>query len=226
MAVPMIAPAALALILGGIVLLAAGALWPGRWPWARLAVRLAGVGAVVAATIVTFAVRAPVLAQAPLAPVPERVAFAPSTASPVLTIRVEGGGTMASAVLSPAYFSLPAHARVRLVVVSYDPRPSPPPAPYTHVAGTVGDVETVDGRTLAALGPDEVAHTITAPALGLNVPVPVARDGRPATVVATFVTPAAGTYEWLCMCPCGVEGGGWGYPMFQAGMMRGEIRVG
>lgn len=165
------------------------------------------------------------IAEAPLAPLVFHPVFAKRTANVHLTIRDESFGAAPAATLAPAYFSLPAHTVVTLTIVSFDTLASPPPAYYAPVRGTIGGVESVNGRTVSRVPVGRVAHTVTAPALGLNVPVPAARQGVPARVVVRFLTPAAGLYEWFCTCPCGNNVGGWGYPMFQAGMMRGEIRV-
>ncbi len=197
-----------------------------RRPRALLGLGFGGIALLVAGLAGVFVTAPGIIAQAPLAPVPFHPVFAAQTASRQLTIYDQLSGGAPSATLAPAYFSLPAHTEVTLTIVSFDTQASAPPAYYATVRGTVGGVESVNGKTVSAVAAARIAHTVTVPALGLNVPVPVARPGVPARVVVHFVTPAAGVYEWFCTCPCGNDASGWGYPMFQAGMMRGEIRVG
>jgi hypothetical protein len=208
-------------IAGAVVAMAAsGRLATLRWP-----AQFAGLALFVGGATLVFAAPTALVAQAPIAPVAQHFNFVSEGAHTSLTIydQPEGGGE--APTLAPAYFSLPPHATVTLTIVSFDTSASPPAAYYSGVRGTIGGVETVNGRVVSRLPVVDIAHTVTVPALGVNVPVPAARKGHPVRVVVTLTTPGPGTYEWLCMCPCGLSQGGWGYPMEQAGMMRGLIRV-
>ncbi len=225
MSLPVPAMWELVLVAVSLVLIAIGALVRGRAVVLRWPFRLTALGVFAAALVAMLVAPTALIAQAPLAPVAFHPTYVQEGTSVHLTIYDEKDGGLEAATLSPAYIALPAHARVTVTIVNFDTRPSPPAAPYTRVTGTVGGVMTVNGTVVRAVSADRIAHTVTVPALGLNLPVPVASPGHPARVVATITTPASGTYEWLCMCPCGMSESGWGYPMEQAGMMRGQIRV-
>ena len=136
----------------------------------------------------------------------------------------------------PSSFVLPAYSTVVVTVTDFDSA-TPLPAAlqvYAHAQGIVGDTFTITpidpktpnaaaGPTTAhtSLDPADVAHTLTAPGLGLNVPIaPFAR------VTFTIHTGAPGTYTWHCMDPCGSGSSGWGGAMAaQSGYMEGTITV-
>ena len=136
----------------------------------------------------------------------------------------------------PSSFVLPAYSTVVVTVTDFDSATLLPAAlqVYAHARGIVGDTFTVtpiDPKTPNAaagpttthtsLDPADVAHTLTAPGLGLNVPTaPFAR------VTFTVRTGAPGTYAWHCMDPCGSGSSGWGGAMAaQSGYMEGTITV-
>ncbi len=136
----------------------------------------------------------------------------------------------------PSNVELPAYSTVVVTVTDFDSA-TPLPAAlqvYARARGIVGDTFTVtpiDPKTPNAaagpttvrtsLDPADVAHTLTAPGLGLNVPIaPFAR--------VTFMvrTGAPGAYTWHCMDPCGGGASGWGTAMAaQSGYMEGTITV-
>jgi hypothetical protein len=142
----------------------------------------------------------------------------------------------------PAYIPsssvLPAYSTVVVTVTVTDfDNATPLPAAlqvYAHAQGIVGDAFTVtpiDPKTPNAtagpttthtsLDPADVAHTLTAPGLGLNVPI--AAHSR---VTFTIRAGAPGTYTWHCMDPCGSGPTGWGGAMAaQSGYMEGTITV-
>ncbi|MCL6595767.1 MAG: hypothetical protein K6V73_06090 [Firmicutes bacterium] len=206
MAIPVIAPAAVARLVARAVLLALAA-WPGVARVVGVAPAFAGVLALVVGAVWVFAARAPLPAPAPLAPLPERVRFGPPAASVTRTIRLERMADLAPAALTPAAFALPAGEPVRLVILSDDPRPSPPTLPYTRVTGTAGGWETVDGRRVRSLPAGDIAHTLTVPAWGLNVPVPAARSGGAVRVAVTPSPRAAGTWQMCTPVACKGEAG-------------------
>jgi hypothetical protein len=67
-----------------------------------------------------------------------------------------------------------------------------------QVAGTVNNLETVNGTAMGVIPSADVAHTFSIPALGLNLPSP----GQ--SIVATSVWfNQTGSFTWLCEAPCG-----------------------
>ncbi|MBX5466152.1 MAG: hypothetical protein K6U14_01475 [Firmicutes bacterium] len=127
----------------------------------------------------------------------------------------------------PSTFTVPKGATVRLVITSYDDGTAPLPAnsPFLKVQGLVTPDETVNGQPVSAVAPDQVAHTFTIPALGVNVPIPAAPTGKTVTVTAEFVAQKAGTFTWQCEAPCGTGASGWGGPMITPGYMTGTVTV-
>lgn len=119
---------------------------------------------------------------------------------------------------------LPAHTKVTLVISSHDDGVTklPKNSPYNTVAG--GE-ETVDGQPITEVANANIAHTITVPELGINIPVPASPDGGTVTVKFTFTTGDAGTYLWRCMTPCGAGTKGMSGSMAEMGWMRGNFVV-
>ncbi len=132
----------------------------------------------------------------------------------------------------PATLNLPANAVITLTIKNYDDGGGDVPAAYAKVTGTVGNVETVNGKQESSFSASGViAHTFTVAELGLNIPLVAATDQGstvvPSVTVVTFKTPAkAGTYTWQCMQPCGSGAGGWGGAMTTAGWMAGSVQIG
>jgi hypothetical protein len=130
----------------------------------------------------------------------------------------------------PADFAVPAHALVQVEVRCFDNGPSSVPAGYERVQGTVGGVMTVfpgpdpapdaRGRTVAALAPNGIAHTLTMATQGLSVPIPPL-----STVRFLLRTGAPGTIPWECVASCGTGSSGWNGPMSAAGWMQGQMHV-
>lgn len=157
---------------------------------------------------------------------------APAPASHIkLTIVAQKPG---SSVAGPAYtpstnLTLPAHSIVTITIVNDDAGDTPLPngSPFGKVTGVIGGHATVDGVPYASLALDKVAHTFTAPGLGVSVPVPGDAPAGHSNIIVTFSfqTGAAGTYMWQCMDPCGADPNGWGGPMTMKGYMMGTITV-
>ena len=118
---------------------------------------------------------------------------------------------------SSANIAVPAHRLIKLVIVNYDDGN----ATLVHssdntVSGTSGNTILVasndninstqgssgivvrGGETVSTLPADSIAHTFSAPILGLNVPIEVS-----STTVAYFTINQPGTYTWLCFTLCG-----------------------
>ncbi len=161
------------------------------------------------------------------------------TPNATLNLTIVTGQMMGSGALGPAYvpadFTLPAYSTVKVTVTDFDTATPLTGAltKFSKVTGTVGGVMQVQGinplapnttvgavHTMSYLAPSQVAHTLTIPRLGINVPM--AGQSR-----ITFVihTGKAGTYEWLCMDPCGGGPSGMGAPMGMQGFMAGTMTV-
>lgn len=127
----------------------------------------------------------------------------------------------------PATFTVPQGATVHLVIKSYDDGNAPLPAnsPYLKPSGLTTSTVTINGKPVAAVGANDIAHTFTIPALGVNVPIPVAPKDGTVTVTADFVASKAGTFTWQCEAPCGTGSTGWGGPMITPGYMTGTVTV-
>lgn len=96
---------------------------------------------------------------------------------------------------------------------------------FDSVQGTLGGVETVDGKAVSSVPNSDVAHTFTVVGLGLNMPVPAAPTGGSVTVVAHFVATRAGEFVWQCYAPCGSGSSSMGGAMSTMGWMEGTVRV-
>lgn len=72
--------------------------------------------------------------------------------------------------------------------------------------------------TVRVLNYDDVGHSFTSPALGLNVWVRPGGD-TPSVTTFHFKAPAAGNYLWVCGVPCDP------WSMATPGYMQGEIHV-
>lgn len=126
--------------------------------------------------------------------------------------------------VAPGNIKVTAGAKVTLTIKEYDDAATALPAgsPYNNVAG---GTETVDGKAVTTVSNSQIAHTITIPSLGINIPLPKAPDGGFTTVTFTFTAPHSGTYEWRCMTPCGSGPTGMGGAMQTSDWMRGRLVV-
>jgi len=135
---------------------------------------------------------------------------------------------------SSANISLPANRMIELVIISYD-TPTPPPAQYSNVTGTIGNkMYLVNGTSASMSSPmswgaevsyvpaDQIAHTFTITSLGINIPV-VGGD----TEIAFLYLTQTGTFTWQCYTPCGFPNvnAGWSGAMVTPGWMMGEVTV-
>ena len=100
--------------------------------------------------------------------------------------------------------------------------PLPAGMPYNAVAG---GTETVDGSAVTSVPNAKISHTITIPALGINIPLPMAPHGGYTTVAFTFTPTKTGTFTWQCFTPCGDGPNGMGGAMATMGWMQGNITV-
>ncbi len=126
----------------------------------------------------------------------------------------------------PAFWSAPAHSTVILTIICHDHGTAPLMMTQDDkVSGTLGNVETIDGTVEQHVPNNQIAHTFTVPALGLNLPIPAAPAGKTITVRAEIPLHNAGSYAWQCMAPCGTGTMGMQGPMVTPGYMQGTLTV-
>ncbi len=128
----------------------------------------------------------------------------------------------------PGNFELPANSRVELIIHSYDDGPATIPASDLKVQGTVGGYELVDGKKVThySNAKNDVAHTLTVPSLGLNIPIPPKTSKEQyVTVIAEFNTGKASNNTWQCEAACGSGASGWMGAMMTNGWMKGAFNV-
>jgi hypothetical protein len=142
-------------------------------------------------------------------------------------------------------FKVPAGTRVNVTILGYDGCTPPRNPFFGKVTGTIGNVETVNGKTVRALNGwynCAIGHSFSIPGVGLNVPmdspatlkeenalcgVSPCTSGPHDTMKFSFISPKTpGDYMWQCRIPCG--GGfvsGFGGPMSTLGYMTGDMEV-
>jgi hypothetical protein len=136
-------------------------------------------------------------------------------------------------------FTVPANTVVHVTVYQFDGATGLRNAFLSQVQGTVGGTETVDGKTVNTIDPEEASHTFAVPELGVFVPLPgVPEEAKNQcefapcegaahrTITFSFRTGKRGRYRWQCFVPCAA---GWyfgnGGPMQTLGWMDGFINV-
>ncbi len=147
-------------------------------------------------------------------------------------------------------WQLPAHTRINVTAYEYDTCDPLRNQLWGHVTGTAGGVMSVSGETYGVNGKAVslvnsettcgVAHTLTVPGLGLNVPfagvlytaknpcthAPCVLSDDHTVTRFSFVTGGAGVYRWQCFIPCGlVTVQGNGHAMGTLGFMAGFLKV-
>ncbi len=147
----------------------------------------------------------------------------------VATMTMPDGSTMGPTYLPTTSLYVPAHSMVTVTIVNYDIGDTDLPAgsPFANVTNVVGGSAKVDGTSYTQLDITKVAHTFTIPQLNVNVPIPgdSPTGASSLTVTFSFMTGAAGVYDWRCMDPCGSGSSGWGGPMATMGQMEGTLTV-
>ncbi|MDG6901179.1 MAG: hypothetical protein JRM80_04380 [Nitrososphaerota archaeon] len=137
-----------------------------------------------------------------------------------------------SGLESSASIAFPINTLIQLTIISYD-APTGGPPQIGVVKGTVGGVVYMIngtnpagpdpaklGQNVTSVPDDSVAHTFTIPDLNVNIPVV---GGY--TEMAYLYFTKAGTYQWLCMTPCGLGTDGSTGAMSTAGWMTGTVTV-
>jgi heme/copper-type cytochrome/quinol oxidase subunit 2 len=135
--------------------------------------------------------------------------------------------------LQPAVnIRLPAHTLIQLTIISYD-TPTPNSTDFEgKVSGTVGgtvylingtsamgtDVSQPWGQNVTSVPGAMLAHTFSIPQLGINIPV-VGGD----TTIAYLYFNQAGTFQWVCLTPCGFGPTGMNGAMSTPGWMEGQV---
>ncbi len=144
-------------------------------------------------------------------------AVGPNTAHPTPTGSPTRSRTTASGSTARST-PVPAHTLVHVTIYQYDGDSGLRNPLLSQVQGTVGGTETVDGRTIDAINPEEASHTFVVPQLGAvraasGRPHSEAKNqcgsgGDPAkeaahrTITFTFRTGKKGRYRWQCFVPC------------------------
>jgi hypothetical protein len=135
---------------------------------------------------------------------------------------------------------VPAHSLVTFTVENYDGASGLRNPLWSQPRGVVGGTETVDGKSLRVLSPDEASHTFAIPDLGVSVEIPGVADDAPnqcevtpcdhsmahRTITFTIRTGKPGHYRWQCFVPCAAGfPNGFGGPMQTLGWMDGYLNV-
>jgi hypothetical protein len=136
-------------------------------------------------------------------------------------------------------FSVPANSVIHVTIYQYD-SPTGLRNPFlSQVQGTIGGTETIDGKAVSAINPEETSHTWVVPQLGLFIPLPgVPEESKNPcefapcegaahrTIEFSFHSGKKGHYRWQCFVPCAA--GFWyglGGPMQTVGYMDGFLNV-
>jgi hypothetical protein len=136
-------------------------------------------------------------------------------------------------------YTVPANSVVHVTIYQYDGDSGLRNAFLSQVQGTVGSTETVDGKTIKAIDPEEASHTFVIPQMGVFVPLPgVPEEAKNQcefapcegaahrTISFSFRTGKKGHYRWQCFVPCAAGFiDGFGGPMQTLGYMDGFINV-
>jgi len=135
---------------------------------------------------------------------------------------------------------VPANSLVTITIENYDGASGLRNPLWSQPRGVVGGTETVDGKPLTVLKPDDASHTFAIPDMGVSVEIPGVADDAPnqctvtpcdhsmahRTIVFTIRTGKPGHYRWQCFVPCaaGFPNGNGG-PMQTVGWMDGYLDV-
>jgi len=136
-------------------------------------------------------------------------------------------------------YTVPANSVVHVTIYQYDGDSGLRNPFLSQVQGTVGGTETIDGKTVNSINPEEASHTFVVPQLGVFVPLPgVPEEAKNQcefapcegtahrTITFSFKTGAKGRFRWQCFVPCAAGFiDGFGGPMQTLGYMDGFINV-
>jgi hypothetical protein len=138
-------------------------------------------------------------------------------------------------------FTLPANSVVQITIYQFD-SPTGLRNPFlAQPQGTIGGTETIDGKAVNVINPEEASHTFAVPELGVFVPLPgISEEAKNAcefapcetsssahrTIEFSFRTGKPGRYRWQCFVPCAAGFlNGNGGAMQTLGYMDGFIDV-
>ena len=136
-------------------------------------------------------------------------------------------------------YTVPANSIVHVTLYQYDGDSGLRNPFLSQVQGTVGGTETIDGKVVNAINPEEASHTFVVPDLGVFVPLPGVEEEAKnqcefapcegtahRTIEFSFKTGKKGRYRWQCFVPCAAGFlDGFGGPMQTLGYMDGFINV-
>ena len=135
---------------------------------------------------------------------------------------------------------VPAHSTVRFTIDNYDGASGLRNPLWSQPRGVVGGTETVDGKVVRSIEPEDASHTFAIPDLGVSVALPGVADDAPNqcavtpctmaqahhTISFTIRTGKPGHYHWQCFVPCAAGFiTGFGGPMQSVGWMDGYLVV-
>jgi hypothetical protein len=136
-------------------------------------------------------------------------------------------------------FTVPANSEIHVTIYQYDGDSGLRNPFLSQVQGTTGGTETINGKAVEAINPEETSHTFVVPQLGLFIPLPgVPEEAKNQcefapcegaahnTVEFTFYSGKKGRYRWQCFVPCAAGFlYGLGGPMQTLGYMDGFLNV-
>lgn len=198
--------------------------WPGpaRWredPW--LSASPAGwlIAYAAAGVMVSLALGAGLTL---LAPVPRAAGPSSAAGSPAphtfLNLSVVIDAVTGLPRYVPANFTVPL-GELTVTIADHDAVAAWASCPC-RVQGSVGDLELLNGSPVASVPTSNVAHTFSVPQLGLSIFSP-----GESVVSFTVWLNETGSFEWLCLAPCGQGDPYTGPPMGVPGYMVGTLTV-
>lgn len=134
-------------------------------------------------------------------------------------------------------WQVPAHSLIHVTVLEYDSQTGLRNPFLGQIRGTVGNVATVNGKTMRYMNPTLMAHTFSIPELGVSVPFEgISQTNYPGdltnphnthvTITFSFRTGGPQTVHWQCFVPCAAGFlYGNGGPMQTVGYMDGYLKI-
>ena len=135
---------------------------------------------------------------------------------------------------------IPANATIEVTIYNFDGASGLRNPYLARAQGIDGNLETIDGKTVPGVNPNDASHTFAVPQFGLIVPLPGVADNAKnqcgfapcalsmahRTITFTFHTTGKGHYRWQCFVPCAAGWlDGFGGPMQTIGYMDGFLDV-
>ena len=135
---------------------------------------------------------------------------------------------------------VPAHSLVKFTILNYDGASGLRNPLWSQPRGLIGGTESIDGKPVPVINPDDTSHTFAIPDLGVSVAIPGVADDAPnqcsvtpctmaqahRTITFTIRTGKPGHYRWQCFVPCAAGfPNGFGGPMQSVGWMDGYLNV-